>query len=1103
MADALTPINSATIDYAIRNESGPPIPTPAREQPPVDPSQVDSDTILTAEHDQPGEPPVNENNTEQAPSFHAPPRPRITKRWDTEVPRPVAARPAIPKAQRRSTGARKAARLVPDDDLAAASDSSSEWSEEEEIVTLQRSQTEPDHNPLSATRLNQVRRKPNRYLEGDGKNDKRLKVGNQHFTTLGRVARDGRLTISVNETANTGYLAKALGGAIDRHLHPNVQQEARDAERIQNQLLQEKGNLEIPRMNIVVMVIGSRGDIQPFLKIGKILQDKYNHRVRIATHPTFKKFVEEDVGLEFFSVGGDPAELMAFMVKNPGLVPSFETIKAGEIGRRRESMYDLMNRFWAACINATDDEEDLANMRLMGTKYPFVADAIIANPPSFAHYHCAEKLGCPLHLVFTFPYSPTQAFPHPLANIKTTNVDQSYTNYMSYPLVDLMTWQGLGDLVNRFRIKTLGLEPVSTLWAPGQITRLRVPTTYLWSPGLVPKPQDWGLEIDIAGYVFLDLASKYHPHEDLAKFLDRSDGRPIIYIGFGSISGIDDATAFTKMIFEGVAKANVKAVISRGWGGMGDGLDKPEGVFMIDNVPHDWLFPKVDAVVHHGGAGTTAAGLKFGKPTMIIPFFGDQPFWSAMIAKAGAGSKESLPLRRLNSDKFAKGIKECLEPDAKAKAQEIAGSIAKEGDGAQNAVDSFHRSLPLEGPKSMRCEIFPGRVAIWHVKHTDVRLSALAADLLVENKQMQWSDVALLRHRKWQDFQGPGEPITGAGGVVLAAFQEAFHGLQSIPENAKRDMRKLDKARRKKKGRSVEDAIVLPGRMAQSIRGTSVDVSKKELERLKNGTTLEREPEEPKRTFSKPRRNSTTPARTPALISHKTDSSLEPAPIMIAKDIGKGLGRSTKAIVRLPSDMFFAMTLGFRNAPRLYGDKTVRPMPGNITGFRTGIKTAGSEFYHGVYDGLTGVVMIPVQDVHDNGIAGLPKGFVRGLGGLVLKPLAGTMGLLAYTSRGFWRSMRKRFRDTGKTERWIRRARMAQGVKDIEELRRKEAEDAHAPPPDRRHEGELEDMRSRVLTRWDTQKKELLEQAREKETSIAHVKSKASMPQIHRSKCCS
>lgn len=111
-------------------------------------------------------------------------------------------------------------------------------------------------------------------------------------------------------------------------------------------------NTPKPKLNIVVMVIGSRGDIQPFLKLGKLLKEEHGHRVRIATHPAFKKFVEQDSGLEFFSVGGDPAELMAFMVKNPGLIPSLSTVKAGEIGRKRDSMFEMFQGFWRAALTA-------------------------------------------------------------------------------------------------------------------------------------------------------------------------------------------------------------------------------------------------------------------------------------------------------------------------------------------------------------------------------------------------------------------------------------------------------------------------------------------------------------------------------------------------------------------------------------------------------------------------------------------------------------------------------------------------------------------------------------------------------------------------------
>lgn len=126
-------------------------------------------------------------------------------------------------------------------------------------------------------------------------------------------------------------------------------------------------------------------------------------------------------------------------------------------------MAEMFDGFWRACIHATEDEKTNLKANTMDGREVFIADAIIANPPSFTHIHCAEALGVLLHLVFTFPYTLTQAFPHPLASIKKSNIDQGYTNFISYLLVGIMTWQGLGDLINDFRIKTLTLDAVSTL----------------------------------------------------------------------------------------------------------------------------------------------------------------------------------------------------------------------------------------------------------------------------------------------------------------------------------------------------------------------------------------------------------------------------------------------------------------------------------------------------------------------------------------------------------------------------------------------------------------------------------------------------------------
>ena len=321
----------------------------------------------------------------------------------------------------------------------------------------------------------------------------------------------------------------------------------------------------------------------------------------------------------------------------------------------------------------------------------------------------------------------------------------------------------------------------------------------MWSPGLIPKPADWGPEIDIAGFVFLDLASSFKPPETLAKFLEA--GEPPVYIGFGSIV-VDNPDKFTALIFEAVKKADVRALVSKGWGGLGDEDNTPDNIYMLENTPHDWLFPRVSAVVHHGGAGTTAIGLKCGKPTMIVPFFGDQPFWGLMVAKAGAGAHEAVPYKRLTVDALAQGIKECLSPEAKAAAEKLAEDIAKEGDGAKNAVESFLRHLPMRGEHSMRCSIFPEHVAVWTLKHSNLRLSALAAELLIEKKRIKWHDLRLVRHCEWNDFEGPGEPLTGGGAALLNSAGGIVKGVGSVPVRWAKSFKKREKhVQKQKEGR--------------------------------------------------------------------------------------------------------------------------------------------------------------------------------------------------------------------------------------------------------------------------------------------------------------
>jgi UDP:flavonoid glycosyltransferase YjiC (YdhE family) len=138
---------------------------------------------------------------------------------------------------------------------------------------------------------------------------------------------------------------------------------------------------------------------------------------------------------------------------------------------------------------------------------------------------------------------------------------------------------------------------------------------------LLPKPKDWGPHISVSGFFVLPPTEDFIPPQDLQEFLDAGD--PPIYIGFGSIV-VDDPHAMTSMVFEAIRQVGVRALISKGWGGLGSiDIEPPANMFLVGNIPHAWLFERVSAVVHHGGAGTTATGLFAGKPTVIVPFFGD------------------------------------------------------------------------------------------------------------------------------------------------------------------------------------------------------------------------------------------------------------------------------------------------------------------------------------------------------------------------------------------------------------------------------------------------------------------------------------------------
>ncbi|KAJ5159510.1 uncharacterized protein N7482_006514 [Penicillium canariense] len=844
--------------------------------------------------------------------------------------------------------------------------------------------------------------------ESGGSEVGQVVIARKHSTASAFVRPDGRVDVQVADEPTT--LAKNLQKWLNRQLHVPRGDDATGAQdgAATNASWTLGPSATVPRLNIAIHIVGSRGDVQPFIAIAKVLsQPPYSHRVRICTHPVFKNFVESN-GLEFFSIGGDPATLMAYMVKNPGLMPGKESWKSGEVGKRRAEIAQILEGCWRSCIepgNGMDGGQEGS-----GAGSHFVADAIIANPPSYAHLHCAEKLRIPLHMVFTMPWSPTQYFPHPLAAIERSKSDPSFANYMSYTLMELLAWEGLGDVINGFRMKTLHLDAISPLWGHMLLSRRKVPFTYTWSSALIPKPPDWGSHINISAFSFLSAPSSYQPPDALAEFLKA--GPPPVYIGFGSIV-VEKPKELTDIVFGAVKRLGIRALVSQGWGGLG-GEEAPEGVFLLGDCPHDWLFQYVSCVVHHGGAGTTAIGIAMGKPTVIVPFFGDQPFWGAMIYRAGAGP-EPVPYKKLTAEILAENISKALGSDIERAVGEMSAKIAQEN-GAVDTAMAFHKSLDLD---AMSCQLCPSKVAICRVRRTKLRLSALAAATLVEHGHLTFHDCRPINHKTWDVDEGPVGPVTGA----IASITGTITG---TVVNTSRYSRKMSRSRRKKLEEKDAQSIIseaegpaplgveTPPDIANHFSFSSAGKYPPEyLEQVAHQMATRKLPSRTSRSKHRARHPwspITRPETMASMASKSSNKSTQQGGVHGATyETGQYALSLIGTGLKAPVALLYNLANGFHNSPALiFHDNTVRHRK-SITGLASGIKVAAHGFTLNLFDGVTGIVTQPYHGAQDDGVSGFGKGVVKGLGGMVLRTTAAVIGVPAYTLKGLERQIEERF----------------------------------------------------------------------------------------------
>jgi EryCIII-like glycosyltransferase len=469
----------------------------------------------------------------------------------------------------------------------------------------------------------------------------------------------------------------------------------------------------------------------------------------------------------------------------------------------------------------------------------------------------------------------------------------------------------------------------------------------------------------------------------------------------------------TKLIFEAVKLTGQRALVSKGWGGLGaDSIGIPEGVFMLGNVPHDWLFQKVSCVVHHGGAGTTAAGIAAGKPTVIVPFFGDQQFWGAMVANAGAGP-DPIPHTELTAQKLADAINFALQPSSLQRAKHLANKISQE-DGAQKGAQSFHQMLPLD---RMRCVIFRDRPAVWRIRKTQILLSAKAAYTLFMNEAITWDDVKLHRPQEYDVDMGPSDPISGGAGAVLGSLSSTMMGFAELPPETLKLLHIHPETREKIKEKARRHSS--PFRRSRSRGANSPAEPGKSPERSTSPESAVQE----RASTPTPKSPSLKPPDPPASPMSFNLEGKAPYTLDALYGTTKGIGRVIGVGLRSPMDFTLAISKGFHNLSRLYGEEP-RQID-RVTDMSSGFRTAGKEFGYGMIDGIAGLVTQPLAGAKRDGAAGFFKGVGRGIAGVVVKPAAAVYALPGYAMMGVYKELQKRLGSGVAT--YILSARIAQG----------------------------------------------------------------------------
>ncbi len=411
-------------------------------------------------------------------------------------------------------------------------------------------------------------------------------------------------------------------------------------------------------MQIMIIAGGSRGDVQPYVALGEGLQAA-GHRVRLLASMNFRELITAH-GLEFAAMN-DLTEAMT--------------------QERVRELAEQGNLLKMVAATGRGAQQLAHQAAVAGLAAAAGSDLLIGGLGGLSvGVALAEKLGVPFIQAYLMPFSPTREFPSVLTPLPQSRL-MGWANGLSHRLARQMMWQMLRSADNRARAEVLNL-PSAPFWGPfGALRGQGLPVLYGYSPLVIPPPSDWDATIHVTGYWFLAPPAGWTPPAALVDFL--AAGPPPVYIGFGSMPSRDPQET-ARLALDALARTGQRGILASGWDGL-QADDLPPTVHMVGSLPHAWLFPQMAAVVHHGGAGTTGAGLAAGVPSIVTPFFGDQPFWGRRVHALGVGPAP-IPRRRLTAEKLATAIEQAVSDGAMRQRAASLGERIRAERGVENAV---------------------------------------------------------------------------------------------------------------------------------------------------------------------------------------------------------------------------------------------------------------------------------------------------------------------------------------------------------------------------------------------------------------------------------